>query len=1095
MTSLVFAALLLAPPAPPERAVLSGVVRALGGRPLEGALVTAWPSEAGRLDPLAGARTDAAGRFNLRVMTPAVYRLRVEARGFAAQTLEARPGATVAVTLQPGGSITGVVRDGTNGRVVAGARVEAREEASIPLPASEPEAGTIRASTDAAGAFRLEGVSRGLHAIAAYAKGYGRVVRTRVPPGARLDLFLFPGASLSGRVLAPDKKPLKDAVVHAESETALAAPARPGRTDVDGRFELLGLRPGAYRIVARHPDFAPAVAGGLVLASGGEQRADLVLQLGSRVAGRLVGASGRPARGRVYVQELDGQPAGPLLRDALQAEAASDGRFAISHVPPGVQTIAVLSPGHASRRLEVRVRAGDSQVDLGVIELETGLTIRGTVRDGGGSPVAGADVRALQSGPGGAPSGRLVEARSDADGAFVLAGLNPGGYRVMAAAGGYGRVNRQAEAGAEDVELVLDAAGAITGTVVDAGGRPVESFRVDARPARRETGPFAPSWSTSSATADGRFMLEGVGAGTHVVEISAPDSATATVAGVKVEPGSTTDLGQVSLQAGGVVRGTVRNPAGEPVIGATVDVLGATGRLSLGWGPQAVSDVRGFFELRGVAAGAAEVLATHPNYAEERVRGLTVGPSAAPLELAIVMKSGGTVEGRVRSREGTGIPGALVRVTSLSSPTSQALGPPLGTGVTNAEGLFAVEHIAAGPVRVMLVGRDLGSNVVAAQSRDLEVRDSETIPVEFVLRPVVVSGRVMRGGTPVPNARVTLTGGPPVARPPISLAGLGALSDTPGPSRMTAVTRDDGGYELLVDAPGSFRAQVETASTPSPAQAVEIPDVARYTLDLQIPGVVVSGVVVEDETGEPIPQASVSATAKSPRPGTVTAAAGQDGRFRMELEAGEYRLEARARGYSPGHADLTVDPAGETDTRIPLQRGLSLTGRVVDHDGRGVQGAAVFASSEPQGRDAFVGEAATSFDGSFRIEGLPPRTYALLAGADSIGFAFRPGVTAGEEGIVLALTPGGRVRLQVLAPDGTPAAGAHAMLHSVAGLRFAAAASATTDASGLAEVRLPEGRVVLRVMKGAQSSLVMVEVAAGGEETVEVKLPEGRPAR
>jgi hypothetical protein len=69
------------------------------------------------------------------------------------------------------------------------------------------------------------------------------------------------------------------------------------------------------------------------------------------------------------------------------------------------------------------------------------------------------------------------------------------------------------------------------------------------------------------------------------------------------------------------------------------------------------------------------------------------------------------------------------------------------------------------------------------------------------------------------------------------------------------------------------------------------------------------------------------------------------------------------------------------------------------------------------------------------------------------------------------------------------------MLHSVAGLRFAAAASATTDASGLAEVRLPEGRVVLRVMKGAQSSLVMVEVAAGGEETVEVKLPEGRPAR
>ena len=112
---------------------------------------------------------------------------------------------------------------------------------------------------------------------------------------------------------------------------------------------------------------------------------------------------------------------------------------------------------------------------------------------------------------------------------------------------------------------------------------------------------------TEEVTAeDGRFSLDGVAAGTYVVQRHGARAGRGSVSGVKVAAGSAVDVGTVKLGAGGTVRGTVVESGGGPIAGARISATGQ-GRdwISFGPEPDVVSDGSGAFELKGVAAGAA----------------------------------------------------------------------------------------------------------------------------------------------------------------------------------------------------------------------------------------------------------------------------------------------------------------------------------------------------------------------------------------------------------------------------------------------------------------------------------------------------------
>ena len=651
-------------PSPTPPPAIEGTVRTADGKPADKALVLAQPVFGSYAPDPATARTDATGRFRLTLKKPGPQRVRIAAPGWAPATLkDVRPGAPLSVTLQRGAAIEGTVRDGTTQGPVAGATVEARSDIVMYVP-WDPDADVVRATTDERGRFRLEGLVTGLHSVAARVRGFDRASRSSVPTGTRVDLFLFPGAAVRGVVRDEQGQPLARAAVRAESEIRGFGPGPSSfaTAGADGRFELTGLAGGSYRLVARHPERPPTWISGVVVERGAEVDVEIVISRGGVVSGRLVAAEDKPVAGRVLLQEADDRPVPRLLEDLLIADAGPDGRFRLT-LPPGSHALGVLAPGYGPKRLDVDV--GAKPVDLGDVLLDPGLVIRGRVRERSGLPVPDAVLLAQPARPTMMAMDWPLEARSEADGAFVIGGLTAGTYGVHVRVPGYGEKTQPFDAGTEKADFVLDRTGSISGIAVDDAGSAVPSFRVTARPVGEDRASGPSSRMEPSEGTDGRFVLPDVPEGTWVLEVTAPDRASGIVSDVRVASGSNADVGRVRLAAGGVVRGTVVDATGGPITGATVFPQRA-GNEPFGRGREAVSDGGGAFELRGLAPGAVEVVATHPLHAQGRSPGLDVDPARGPIETRIVMSQGGRIEGRVARRDGTGITGRRPGVVGRS---------------------------------------------------------------------------------------------------------------------------------------------------------------------------------------------------------------------------------------------------------------------------------------------------------------------------------------------------------------------------------------------------------------------------------------------
>ena len=216
------------------------------------------------------------------------------------------------------------------------------------------------------------------------------------------------------------------------------------------------------------------------------------------------------------------------------------------------------------------------------------------------------------------------------------------------------------------MRLVATPAGTITGAVVDSRRRPVSTFTVMAERVEKDDQGYGASGYKAVTSPEGRFTLDDLAAGTYVVRVSAPEAAPGSVAGVKLVAGGTTDAGVIRLGAGGIVRGAVVDTSGAPVAGATLAafVPGPGGPRDRAEGQ---SDTTGQFEIGGVRAGRVTVTATHPSYAAGQVAGLEVDPESGPAETRVVMSVGGRVQGSVRKRDGTPLPG--LRLTAAPRRT------------------------------------------------------------------------------------------------------------------------------------------------------------------------------------------------------------------------------------------------------------------------------------------------------------------------------------------------------------------------------------------------------------------------------------------
>ncbi len=1060
-----------ASPTPAPLPVIQGMVRGPTATPIEQALVVVRPRAANawtNSEPPITARTDAEGRFNIRLRQPSPVELHVDAAGFAPKTFPSvAPGRGLVVTLAKGRVLEGVVRDGASGAPLAAARVFAHSGRGW-WQGSLPPDGFRETTTDAKGRFRLEGLSNAPVTLAASAPHYARTHRNGVTPGTSVELLLLRGTSISGSVIGPNREPVAGAQVQAETDQEVLTRES---TDAEGRFTIPISNSGMHRVWAFRPNLGASQIEEAHVARDSEPRIELHIETASNVVGRLVGPSG-PLPGSVSVVELDEQTS-QALGNVLRTEAGPDGRFRLGGIPPGAHALGVRAEGFAPQRVEVTVAGKpDETVDLGDIELERGLTIRGRVVNVEGQGVAAARILGLFAGD--SPS--VPDTTADWDGSFVLAGLEPGTYWLNVAAAGHGGVKRQVAAGSQDVLVTLAPAGTLTGSVVDERGSAIEAFTVSPRATAPRSDIVISQAPVAVEASDGRFVLEDLAEGTYVVEADAAGRRPGTSDAVTVRSGHSVDVGRIRLEAGATVRGVVVDSGGLPIAAADVIAIGASRHRA----PSRGSSGRdGSFELQAVPFGVVDICAQHPDYAAGKTT-LETEPGAPTPSVRVVLSAGGRVEGHARRRDGSGVPSANVEVqASEIRPQSQWLRQ--HSPVSPTDGSFVVEHVPAG---IALVRLSTSSTIRWEQ---VTVIEGQTTRVDFLFRDVLVTGRVTRKGEPLAQVRVRV--GP--AHVPVRPPGPFAAPETE-PKRGLAMTSPDGAYELIAEQPGRASLAVEEPdfSVNYLHRMVEIPDADTFTLDVAIDGVPLSGLVVDEDTDAPVGGAAVAAYPKvQGKDGLVAVDAGPDGRFSMDVTPGDYRLVGQASGFASDGTDMTVGPAGLSEVRLSLTRGLQIKGTVLDSQGRPVGGVRVFAvAGDPWSPAASRSHAETLGNGSFTLEGLLDRPYGLFAGSELVGFAVRGQVSPGDPDVQLALERAGQLRVIAKDTNGVPVARALVRLESVDGTPVYGAPSAMTGADGTASLVAPQGSVVLRLQRDQAEASTSAELAAGETRTLEATL-------
>jgi Carboxypeptidase regulatory-like domain len=337
------------------------------------------------------ARTGPAGRFRFRDLPEGEFELSIRHPSFAVlqgdHPIEGSRGGDLGrFVLRRGEALRGLVTD-TEGRPLAGlplwAVTEATEQAGSPPPS---------VTTGPDGTFEIPHLPPGQIDLFSCGPGYRQVqivVRFFDEP---LHLTLEPAATLRGRVLGPDGRPLAGVNLHSEQDGSttlgcgtLWTPCAPDSTafsDAEGRFEIGPLAPSWYNLRAQKDGLQTAVLPKLRAPAGvpvegieirlqkesGEKKDNPAEEEDPRspMWGRVLGPDGAPIE-RALVYPGSGGETWTL----------ADGSFELQ-LPPGEETdLWVSKTGFALHQSQVHpdtVPAGGLE-----IRLEHGGTVTGRV--------------------------------------------------------------------------------------------------------------------------------------------------------------------------------------------------------------------------------------------------------------------------------------------------------------------------------------------------------------------------------------------------------------------------------------------------------------------------------------------------------------------------------------------------------------------------------------------------------------------------------------------------------------------------------------------------------------------------------------------
>ena len=854
--------------------------------------------------------------------------------------------------------------------------------------------GRVLARSGADGRYRVRGLRPGRVSVRADEPRH--VIWEREGPALEkgatktLDIPLVRGASLSGRVVDEERRPVAGAELYVGSDDGSAFRRAIGRlagapgagivSRADGTFSASRVPPNeALRVVASHPDYEQTRIGGLSLSPGGG-RSDLVVTLrrGAVLSGSVRDAEGSPVAGAELTLD-ESVEVGSSRRssasrsfggynDLPSARSRADGGYDLKGVPEGDWALTVRAVGKAVETVDPITVVRGTRPDPVDVVLVPGATISGSIVRKTGGGVEGYLVFARPSGRppvGGRGTGMP---RSGPDGTFLLEGLKEGERYDLQLWGssvpGPGPTKRGISAPSAGVDFVVEGTGRVEGVAVDAKtGAPLREFEVSWQPdssgyrtvmrgTRRLAGLRGGAGEVIAVEdAEGRFALEDVVAGKCAVVVTAKGYPPAMAGGIVVEEATTTEGVEVRLAPGSTLKGRVTDAkSGKPVPEATVSVFPEAG-LS-GSQAELITDLEGRFESEVLATGKVRVRVEHEDYeAASTSAELKEGGGAVEVPLS----RGSSLAGVVLSESRQPVQGAEV---SLRGANAQGRGYGGDGALADSSGRFRFDHLAPGRYTLRASGAGRASNAVEA----VVVADASKEDVVLVLSGGAAVRGTVKGLTEPLRGRVSVEASGPDGYWETRRAGADGRFELSGVPAGTIRVRASAG-DLLGGSSLAATGVVTIAEGQTDAE-VEVVFEGASTLT----GKVTRG-------GRPAVYALVSVFEKKSLSGG-SGRTDDSGSYRIEgLVAGTYAVSVQASGGRRGWTG-EVEVRGEAvqDVELPT---ASLTGLVVDAaTGRALSDVRITASLDDSPA-ARPGAATTDSNGRFLLDELDAGCFTL----------------------------------------------------------------------------------------------------------------------
>ncbi len=872
-----------------------------------------------------------------------------------------------------------------------------------------------------------------------------------------------------------------------------AVPVATAQPDATGLFELTAPESGCFRVrlqVAGHPSLEkplPAVVDETDVSPDGwlSSPAPAAAQpppaTPRLVQGKVTDAKGAPVPGAFVWSE--GSPAIPCVR------AGAEGTFQLRLPAGGEARLRAAARGY----LPSDPREPSPKGTETALRLDPAGAILGRVVDTAGQPLAKVAVAAQPVQWMGERPPRYASTRSRADGRFRLPDLSPGKlYAVTASQEGFAPASVKTGALPRDrhpapVRIVLERGATAFGRVLDRENRPVRGAGLVLVPAnegilgRQNFIGDGETVAQAASNPEGRFELQHLNPGRFQLRVKRQGFAPFALPEIEIPPRTARiDLGALTLDRGLAIEGRVTDPRGVPLPEALVELRPSFEPFAVeSRDLDAYQDARtgpdGHFRFDDLRRGAHFDLRTeHQGYVPASAQ----VDVPAPEPLAIEMKPGRTLAGRVTGPAGEPVPGArltlreemVFRLPGGESKVSSSR----DLGGTDGEGKFRLDGL---PGTVDLA--------VSAAGYRLKRLPAVPVPEEGDGEGLEIS---LEKGSAL-EIRALDDRGAPVAGATIEARRIDSLVPETQGFFNQGQTDAEGRCRLDDMEPGRYGVSARSEEHGYAEATLEVKAGVNARDLVFSGGVEVSG-RVSDENGAPVPSAILSLRPLEPG-AAFTASGSADGTFRFPAVGdGTFRLSGSAPGFAETFAPGEIRVAGREVRGLDLRfaRGATLTGRVLGLAPEELGGVLIFAfrtdgslSQPPTGR--------VDREGRYRIEDMGPgdwKVAAQLVGGRSVQESLQLAPGAREAVLDLRFPTGFTLSGRVLI-DQAPFAGAQVTVSADG----RSSQALTGPGGGFRISNLPADHYDLMIMDPARGLSEMKSVEVTGDQEIIIELATG----